>query len=44
MFQYRKVLEMKAEGFSLRTIRAATGHSRQKITEVIQLAQQKEVV
>ena len=43
MFQYRKVLEMKAEGFSLRSIRAATGHSRQKITEVIRLAEEKNV-
>ena len=43
MFQYRKVLEMKSESFSLRSIRAATGHSRQKITEVIKLAEKKEV-
>src|SRR5699024_5706740 len=43
MFQYRKVLEMKADGFSLRSIRAATGHSRQKITEVIRLAERKEI-
>lgn len=43
MFQYRKVLEMRSDGFSLRSIRAATGHSRQKITEVIRLAEKKEV-
>lgn len=43
MFQYRKVLEMRSNGFSLRSIRAATGHSRQKITEVIRLAEKKEV-
>jgi hypothetical protein len=35
MFQYRKVLERRSDGFSLRSIRAATGHSRQKITEFI---------
>lgn len=35
MFQYRKVLEMRSDGFSLRSIRTATGHSRQKITHSI---------
>lgn len=43
MFQYRKVLELKADGFSLRSICSVTGHSRQKITEVIRLAETKEI-
>ncbi|OJF91401.1 IS21 family transposase [Alkalibacterium sp. 20] len=43
MFQYRKVLELKADGFSLRSICAATGHSRQKITEVIQIAEREKI-
>lgn len=43
MFQYRKVLELKANGFSLRSFCAATGYTRQKVTEVIRLAEQKNI-
>lgn len=43
MFQYRKVLAMKAEGFSIRSMSSATGHSRQKITTVLEVAKEKEV-
>ncbi len=41
MIQYRKILELHDEGISLRGIAASTGHSRQKITTVIQLAEKK---
>lgn len=34
---------MKAEGFSIRSISSATGHSRQKITAVLEVAKEKEV-
>lgn len=42
MFQYRKILEMHGEKFSLRSIASATGHSRQKVTEVIQKAKERQ--
>lgn len=38
MIHYRKILELHDEGISLRGIAASTGNSRQKVTEVIQLA------
>lgn len=38
MFQYRKILEMHREGFSLRSTAPATGHSRQKVSEVVKKA------
>lgn len=41
MIQYRKILELHDEDISLRGIAASTGHSRQKITTVIQLAEKK---
>lgn len=42
MIHYRKILELHAEGISLRGITASTGHSRQKVTEVIDLAEKKD--
>jgi len=44
MIHYRKILELHAEGISLRGITASTGHSRQKVTEVINLAEMKGLV
>lgn len=41
MIHYRKRLELHVEGISLRGIAASTGNSRQKVTEVIQLAEKK---
>lgn len=41
LFPYRQILEMNAEGRSLRSIAAMTRHSRQKITEVIRLAEKR---
>lgn len=41
MFPYRKILELHAENISLRSIAMITQHSRQKVTEVIQLAEKK---
>lgn len=41
MIHYRKILELHDEGISLRGIAASTGNSRQKVTEVIQLAEKK---
>lgn len=38
LFPYRQILELDAEGRSLRSISAIMRHSRQKITEVIRLA------
>lgn len=43
MFQYRKILEMHSEDFSLRSIASATGHSRQKVSEVVQKAKVRDV-
>lgn len=44
MVHYRKILELHAEGISLRGIAASTGHSRQKVTEAIALAEKKGLV
>ena len=41
MIHYRRILELHDEGISLRGIAASTGHSRQIVTEVIQLAEKK---
>ena len=41
MIHYRKILELFDEGISLRGISASTGHSRQKVTKIIQLAEKK---
>lgn len=41
MIHYRKILEMHDEGISMRGISASTGNSRQKVSEVIQLAEKK---
>lgn len=41
MILYRKILELYDEGLSLRGIAASTGNSRQKVTEVIELAEKK---
>lgn len=43
MFQYRKILQMHNEDFSLRSIAAATGHSRQKVTEVFEKATERKL-
>jgi len=43
MIQYRKILELNDERISLRGIAASTGNSRQKVTEVIQIAEKKAV-
>lgn len=44
MIHYRKILKLHDEGISLRGIAASTGHSRQKVTEVIALAEKKGLV
>ncbi|OIJ08406.1 transposase [Anaerobacillus arseniciselenatis] len=44
MIHYRKILELHDEGISLRGITASTGNSRQKVTEVINLAEKKGLV
>ncbi len=41
MLQYRKILERHGEGVSIRGIASSTGHSRQKITEIIRRAEDK---
>jgi hypothetical protein len=41
MIHYRKTLELYDEGISFRGISASIGNSRQKVTEVIQLAEKK---
>ncbi|WP_246238244.1 IS21 family transposase [Alkalicoccus luteus] len=41
MFPYRYMLELHGEERSLRTIAAMTRHSRQKVTEVIRLAEKR---
>ncbi|MFT9496548.1 MULTISPECIES: IS21 family transposase [Bacillota] len=43
MIHYRKILELNDEGVSLRGIAASTGNSRQKVSEVIELARKKGV-
>lgn len=44
MLQYSRILRLKEEGFSLRSIASSTGHSRQKITEVIERAEMKGLI
>lgn len=44
MIQYRKILELKEEGFSLRGIAFSTGNSRQKVTEIVRRAEKKGLV
>lgn len=44
MVRYRKILELHDEGISFRGIAASTGNSRQKITEVLELAVKKGLV
>ena len=44
MIRYRKILELQGEGISLRGISASTGNSRQKVTEVLHVADQKGLV
>ncbi|MFC5734283.1 IS21 family transposase, partial [Cytobacillus gottheilii] len=44
MIHYRKILELQDEGISLRGIASSTGHSRQKVTEIITLAEKKGLV
>lgn len=44
MIYYRKILELRAEGLSLRGIAASTNHSQQKVTEIIDLAEKKGLV
>jgi transposase len=43
MFPYRKILELHGDDVSLRGIAMMTRHSRQKVTEVIQIAERKGV-
>lgn len=43
MYPYRKILELHADKVSLRSIALMTQHSRQKVTEIIELAKQKGV-
>lgn len=44
MIYYRRILELHDEGISFRSIAASTGNSRQKVTEIIQLAEQKRLL
>lgn len=44
MIRYRKILELNNEGISLRGIAASTANSRQKVTEIIRLAEKKGLV
>ncbi|WP_276607986.1 hypothetical protein [Bacillus sp. BHET2] len=41
MIHYGKILELHYEGISLRGIASNTGHSRQKVTEIIGLAEKR---
>ena len=41
LLQYSKILRLKKEGFSLRSIASSTGNSRQKVTEIIERAEKK---
>ena len=41
LLQYPKILRLKKEGFSLRSIASSTGNSRQKVTEIIERAEKK---
>lgn len=42
MIRYRKILELNNEGISLRGIAASTANSRQKVTEIIRLAEKRD--
>jgi hypothetical protein len=44
MSHYQKILELHDEGISLRGIAASTRNSRQKVTEIIRLAEKKGLV
>ena len=44
MIHYRKILELHDEGISLRGIAASTGNSRQKVTEILAIAEKKGLV
>lgn len=44
MIYYRKILELQDEGITLRGISASTGNSRQKVTEILTMAQKKGLV
>lgn len=41
MIRYRKILELYDKAISLSGISTSTGNSRQKMTEIIQLAEKK---
>lgn len=41
MLHYSRILRLRNEGFSLRSIASSTGNSRQKVTEVIERADSK---
>ena len=41
MINYHKILEMHLQGISQRTISSSTGHSRDKIREVVNQAKAK---
>jgi hypothetical protein len=43
-YHYQKILELHDEGISLRGISASIGNSRQKVTEIIRLAEKKGLV
>lgn len=43
MFQYRKILEMHSEVFSLRSIASATRNAHQKVSEVVQKAEVRDI-
>jgi|SRR5699024_6512241 len=43
MYPYRKTLELYADKVLLRSIALMTQHSRQRVTEIIELAKQKRV-
>src|SRR5690625_5041115 len=44
MIHYRKILELHDEGISFRGITANTGNSRQKVIEIIRIAEKKGLV
>lgn len=44
MIHYRKILELQDEGISMRGISSSTGNSRQKVTEIIELAKKKGLI
>lgn len=43
MINYRKILELHFDGISQRTISSSTGHSRNKISEVIKRTKKLEI-